>query len=126
MRVTRYEGSHSVGVVCLPGHPEIFVVGDLMSLDGLPGLAEVAMQSGADAGHTIAERVRGDGDAKPFRYRDLGTMATISRFRAVASIGPIRLWGFIGWLAWLLVHIVFLTGFKNRFTTLRQTLRRDS
>jgi NADH:ubiquinone reductase (H+-translocating) len=102
----------------VPGHPEIFVVGDLMSLHRLPGLAEVAMQSGAHAGHTIARRVRGEGDAKPFRYRDLGTMATISRFRAIATLGPIRLWGFIGWLAWLLIHLVFLTGFKNRFTTL--------
>jgi NADH:ubiquinone reductase (H+-translocating) len=101
----------------LPGHPEIFVVGDLMSLDRLPGLAEVAMQSGAHAGRAIARRVAGEGEPKPFKYRDLGTMATISRFRAVAAIGPIRLWGFIGWLAWLLVHLVFLTGFKNRFTT---------
>lgn len=102
----------------VPGHPEIFVVGDLMSLDHLPGLAEVAMQSGAHAGRAIARRVRGEGDPKPFKYRDLGTMATISRFRAVAAIGPVRLWGLIGWLAWLLVHLVFLTGFKNRFTTL--------
>jgi NADH:ubiquinone reductase (H+-translocating) len=102
----------------IPGRPEIFVVGDLMALDHLPGLAEVAMQSGAHAGHTIARRLRGETGASAFKYRDLGTMATISRFRAVASIGPVRLSGFIGWLAWLLVHLVFLTGFKNRFTTL--------
>jgi len=102
----------------VPGHPEIFVVGDAMSLDHLPGLAEVAMQSGMHAGRTIAHRLRGENERRPFKYRDLGTMATISRFRAVASIGPIKLSGFIGWLAWLLVHLVFLTGFKNRFATL--------
>ena len=102
----------------VPGHPEIFVVGDVMALDHLPGLAEVAMQSGAHAGHTIARRLRGQNHANAFKYRDLGTMATISRFRAVAAIGPIRLWGFIGWLAWLFVHLVFLTGFKNRVATL--------
>jgi NADH dehydrogenase len=102
----------------VPGHPEIFVVGDLMSLDLLPGLAEVAMQSGAHAGRTIARRERGDSDHRRFKYRNLGTMATISRFRAVGTFGKIRLSGFVGWLAWLLVHIVFLTGFKNRFATL--------
>lgn len=102
----------------IPRHPEIFVVGDLMSLDHLPGVAEVAMQSGAHAGHTIARRMRGKTTARRFKYRDLGTMATISRFRAVAVLGPIRLSGFVGWLAWLFVHLLFLTGFKNRVTTL--------
>jgi NADH dehydrogenase len=102
----------------VPGHPEIFVVGDLMALYHLPGLAEVAMQSGAHAGRTIARRLRGESGANAFKYRDLGTMATISRFRAVATIGPVRLWGFIGWLAWLFVHLVFLTGFKNRVATI--------
>ena len=71
----------------LPGHPELFVVGDLMALNGLPGLAEVAMQSGHHAARTIVRRLRGR-EAKPFRYIDLGTMATIARFRAVVSIGP--------------------------------------
>ena len=98
----------------LAGHPEIFVVGDLMSLDGLPGLAEVAMQSGAHSARTILRRLRGDTATRPFRYRDLGSMATISRFRAVATIGPIRAWGFVGWVLWLVVHLTFLTGFKNR------------
>ncbi len=98
----------------VPGHPEIFAIGDLMSLEGLPGVAEVAMQSGAHAARTIARRLRGDTEPKPFKYRDLGDMATISRFRAIATIGPLKLWGFIGWLAWLLIHLVFLTGFKSR------------
>jgi NADH dehydrogenase len=101
----------------LPGHPEIFVVGDLMALDDLPGVAEVAMQSGAHAARTIVRRLNGQ-PTKPFRYIDLGTVAVISRFRAVAKIGPLRVGGFAGWLIWLVVHITFLTGFKNRFGAL--------
>jgi NADH dehydrogenase len=101
----------------LPGRPEVFVVGDLMSLDGLPGMAEVAMQSGRHAAKTIVRRLKGDKRPRPFRYHDLGTMATIARFRAVAEIGPVKLTGLIGWLAWLFVHVLFLTGFKNRVST---------
>jgi NADH:ubiquinone reductase (H+-translocating) len=101
----------------VPGHPEIFVVGDLMALDQLPGVAEVAMQSGVHAARTIARRLRGEPGAA-FKYRDLGSMATITRFRAVVTFGPIRLSGFVGWLAWLLVHLAFLTGFKNRAATI--------
>jgi NADH dehydrogenase len=97
----------------LPGHPEVFVVGDLMALDGLPGLAEVAMQSGHHAARTIVRGLEGHAPER-FRYRDLGTMATISRFRAVASIGRLQVGGFVGWLMWLVVHLAFLTGFKNR------------
>jgi NADH:ubiquinone reductase (H+-translocating) len=99
----------------LPGHPEVFVIGDLMSLNRLGGVAEVAMQSGMHASRTIARRLKGRADAKPFRYIDLGTMATIARFRAVVSVGRIRIAGFIGWLIWLVVHLAFMTGFKNRF-----------
>jgi NADH:ubiquinone reductase (H+-translocating) len=101
----------------LPSHPEVFVVGDLMALDGLPGLAEVAMQSGHHAARTIVRRLRGR-PGRPFRYRDLGTMATISRFHAVVSIGRLRIAGFLGWLLWLVVHLTFMTGFKNRAATL--------
>jgi len=102
----------------VPGYPEIFVVGDLMALDDLPALAEVAMQSGAHAAHIIARRLRGDATTKPLHYRDLGTLAVISRFRAVAHIGPVQVGGFIGWTLWLVVHVTFLTGFKNRFAAL--------
>jgi len=101
----------------LPGHPEVFVAGDLMALDDLPGVAEVAMQSGAHAAHTIVRRLRGK-EPKDFHYRDLGTLAAISRFTAVAHIGPVQVGGLIGWLLWLVVHITFLTGFKNRFGAL--------
>jgi NADH:ubiquinone reductase (H+-translocating) len=98
----------------LPGHPEVFVVGDLMALDNLPGLAQVAIQSGRHAASTIARRLQGDTAERPFRYRDLGTMATISRFQAIASIGRVRMSGFPAWLTWLGVHLLALTGFKNR------------
>jgi NADH:quinone reductase (non-electrogenic) len=100
----------------LPGHPEVFAIGDMMALDGLPGVAEVAMQQGIHASSTIKRRID-EKETKPFRYRDLGSMATISRFKAVVSFKGIRLSGFPGWLAWLFVHLAFLTGFKNRFAT---------
>jgi NADH:ubiquinone reductase (H+-translocating) len=104
----------------LPGHPEVFLVGDMINLDKLPGVAEVAMQGGIHAAHAIKRRVEA-GDphlpAKPFHYRNLGDMATISRFQAVAAIGPLRVAGFLGWLIWLFVHLTFLTGFKNRVAT---------
>jgi NADH:quinone reductase (non-electrogenic) len=98
----------------LPNHPEVFVIGDLMSLDRLPGVAQVAIQSGRHAARTILRRLGGDTTRPPFRYRDLGTMATISRFRAVAALGRLRFTGLVAWLAWLLVHLLALTGFKNR------------
>jgi len=101
----------------LPGHPEVFVVGDLMALDNLPGLAEVATQSGHHAARTIARALH-DQPAEDFRYRDLGTMATIARFRAVATIGRLEISGVLAWLMWLVVHLAFLTGFKNRFSAL--------
>jgi NADH dehydrogenase len=102
----------------LPGHPEVFVVGDLMALDHLPGLAQVAIQSGRHAAKTIARRLDGDTAERPFRYRDLGTMATVSRFQAIASVGRARMSGFPAWLMWLAVHLLALTGFKNRLAVL--------
>ena len=97
-----------------PGHPELFVVGDMMSLNGLPGVG-----GGRDAERAPrrARRSRagcGGREPKPFHYVDLGTMATIARFRAVVSIGRLQFAGFAGWLLWLVVHLAFLTGFKNR------------
>ena len=101
----------------LAAYPEIFVVGDLMGLDDLPGVAEVAIQSGTHAAHTIRRRLKGL-PAKPFTYHDLGTLAAISRFRAMAKVGPLKVGGLVGWLLWLVVHLTFLTGFKNRFGAL--------
>jgi NADH:ubiquinone reductase (H+-translocating) len=102
----------------LPGYPEIFVVGDLMSLNRLAGVAEVAMQSGHHAARTITRRLKGNSEPRAFRYIDLGTMATIARFRAVVTVGRIRVAGFVGWLMWLVVHLAFMTGFKNRWAAI--------
>jgi NADH dehydrogenase len=112
-------GKIPVGADCsLPGHPEVFVVGDLMALDGLPGLAEVAIQSGRHAAAEIGRRLDGDTGSRPFRYRDLGSLAAISRYYAIGQRGRVRVSGFIGWLIWLVVHLTFLTGFKNRVSSL--------
>ena len=100
----------------LPGYPEVFVVGDMIALDNLPGVAQVAIQGAKYAAKTIDGRLRGKPPLKPFRYFDKGSMATISRFRAVAMIGRLRLTGFVAWLMWLAVHLVYITGFKNRVT----------
>ena len=105
----------------------IFVIGDLASVtqDGkpVPGVAYAAKQMGAYAAHVIAQRVRGDGErtasVAPFRYRDRGSLATIGRKAAVAVFpGGIRLSGLLAWWTWLLVHIFFLIGFRNRITTM--------
>ncbi len=102
----------------LPGHPEVFVVGDMIALDGLPGVAQVAIQGGRHVAGQIEARLAGRPEGEPFRYKDKGSMATISRFSAVASIGPLRLSGFVAWLMWLAIHLVYLVGFKHRLTTL--------
>jgi len=90
------------------------VVGELMTLDLLPGPAQVAIQSGRYAANTIVRRLHGDTAERPFRYRDLGTMATVSRFRVIAGVGRVRVPGFPAWLMWLVVHLLALTGFKSR------------
>ncbi|HKA98020.1 MAG TPA: NAD(P)/FAD-dependent oxidoreductase, partial [Streptosporangiaceae bacterium] len=98
----------------LPGHPEIMVTGDLMCLDKLPGVAEVAMQGGLYAARRVRHLARGEAYDKPFRYRDLGSAAYISRGRAVVSAFGLNFGGFIGWWVWLFIHIGFLTGYRNR------------
>jgi NADH:ubiquinone reductase (H+-translocating) len=97
----------------IPHYPEIMVTGDLMSLDKLPGVAEVAMQQGMYAGRRIRHQLEGR-SAKPFRYLDLGSAAYISRGRAVVSAGKLNFGGFFGWWVWLFIHIGFLTGYRNR------------
>ena len=86
----------------------------MMSLDKLPGVAEVAMQSGLYTGHRLRRRAAGNMAEKPFRYHDLGSAAYISRGRAVVSAGPLQFSGFPGWVIWLFIHIAFLTGYRNR------------
>ena len=98
----------------LPGHPDILVAGDVMSLDKLPGVAEVAMQTGLYAGRRVSRLAQGQTYDKPFRYHDLGSAAYISRGKAVVSVSKLHFGGFPGWLAWLFIHIGFLTGYRNR------------
>jgi NADH:ubiquinone reductase (H+-translocating) len=110
----------------VPGHPEIFVIGDLASLKDargrpLPGVAQVAMQQGAWAAANILRAIEGK-PARAFRYRDLGNMATIGRNSAVAEIRGLRLTGFVAWLAWAVVHILNLIGFRNRVLVALQWL----
>jgi NADH:ubiquinone reductase (H+-translocating) len=104
----------------LPGHPEVFALGDMVSVvqsDGtvaeLPGLAPVAMQEGRYVGRVIHDRLRGH-DTGPFRYVDKGNLATIGRSKAVADIKGVRISGFAAWVTWLLVHLFYLIGFQNR------------
>jgi NADH dehydrogenase len=108
----------------LPGHPEVFVIGDMANYPyqggkPLPGVAQVAMQQGRYAADLIQRRLRGLAPV-PFRYNDRGTMATIGRAAAVADLGWIRLSGMIAWLIWLFVHILFLIEFENRVLVMFQ------
>jgi len=106
----------------LPGHPEVFAVGDMTSLNNLPGVAEVAMQGGLHSANSIIRRLKGK-PVVPFKYRDLGSVATIGRFRAVCKFKGLRLSGFLGWLVWFFVHLAFLNGWGNRFGTMTRWLR---
>jgi NADH dehydrogenase len=108
----------------VPGHPNAFVIGDLASFTHqtgmpLPGVAQVAKQGGAHAAASIVRRLERQ-TPQPFRYRDLGNMATIGRAAAVADLGWVRLTGIVAWLFWLFVHILFLIGFRNRISVLLQ------
>jgi NADH:ubiquinone reductase (H+-translocating) len=108
----------------VPGVPNVFVIGDLASLDGpdgrpLPGVAQVAIQMGRHAARNVLRAI-GQQPLRPFVYRDLGTMATIGRASAVADFGRIRLTGWLAWQAWLFVHIMNLIGFRNRLVVLVQ------
>jgi len=102
----------------LPGRPEVFVVGDMMSLDKLPGVAQVAIQGGKYAAKKIIGEVSGQPVTSPFKYFDKGSMAVISRFGAITKMGRIEITGFLAWVAWLFVHILYVVGFKHRLTTL--------
>lgn len=102
----------------VPGHPEVYVVGDMAALDGLPGVAQVAIQGARHAAKQIRARVAGEPAGEPFSYFDKGNMATISRFRAIAEVGPVRATGVPAWGMWLGVHLAYLIGFKNRASTL--------
>lgn len=108
----------------LPGHRNVFVIGDTASLsqDGkpLPGVAPVAMQEGRYVAQVIAQRVAGKKGGPPFRYRSHGNLATVGRSFAVVDSGPLHLTGFLAWVMWLVVHIFYLIGFRNRLLVILQ------
>ena len=91
----------------------------MAAVDGVPGVAQGAIQGGKYAAGTIKAELAGADPAQrePFQYFDKGSMATVSRFSAVVKIGPLEFSGFIGWFAWLVLHLVYLIGFKNKVTT---------
>jgi NADH:quinone reductase (non-electrogenic) len=108
----------------LPGHPEVFALGDMVRVRGadgasvvLPGVAPVAMQQGRYAASVVRARLRGRG-TPPFRYRDKGNLATIGRAAAVADVKGLRLSGLVAWITWLVVHLWYLIGFQNRILVL--------
>jgi NADH dehydrogenase len=108
----------------LPGHPEVFAIGDMVRVRDpggepvvLPGVAPVAMQQGRYAARVVRARLRGR-EHGAFRYRDKGNLATIGRAAAVADIKGVRLSGFLAWAAWLVVHLWYLIGFQNRLLVL--------
>jgi NADH:ubiquinone reductase (H+-translocating) len=112
--------------VTVPGHPEIFVLGDTASFTQngkpLPGVAQVAIQQGDYVASVIADRVAGKPHPEAFRYFDKGNMAVIGRFYGIASIGKLRISGLLGWFLWLLLHLMFLIGFRNRVVVALQWL----
>jgi NADH dehydrogenase len=101
------------------GHPYVFIAGDLVSMPGVPGMAQGAIQGANYATKCIKRSLKGrdnPADRKPFHYFDKGSMATVSRYSAVAQVGKLEFGGFIAWLAWLVLHLYYLVGHKNRVT----------
>lgn len=103
----------------IPGYPNVFVVGDMAAVEGVPGVAQGAIQGEIRRQHDQGRTGRRQpGGREPFQYFDKGSMATVSRFSAVAKIGPVEFSGFIAWLIWLVLHLAYLIGFKTKITTL--------
>jgi NADH dehydrogenase len=101
----------------IPGSKNVFVIGDLATVPGVPGVAPAAMQMGRYVARLIRSDLTGK-ERKPFAYRNKGSLATIGRARGVADFGTIRFSGFLAWVAWLAVHIFYLIGFRNRVLVL--------
>jgi NADH dehydrogenase len=102
----------------LPGHPEVFAIGDMVSLNGLPGVAQPAIQEGRYVGKVIRARLDGDTSVAPFKYFDNGSMATIGRTHAVAHSGKMNFVGFPAYVMWAFIHVLYLIGWGNRLGTL--------
>ena len=109
--------SQGVARPVVPGHPNVFVIGDMAAVDGVPGHG-AGRHPGRQVRH--AARIKAElggadpADREPFQYFDKGSMATVSRFSAVAQVGPVEFGGFIAWLAWLVLHLLYLVGFKTK------------
>jgi NADH dehydrogenase len=111
----------------VPGHPNVFVIGDMALVPGVPGMAQGAIQGAKYAAKVIRAELKGACPPlagpfhcvarDPFRYFDKGSMATVSRFSAIAKVGALEVGGFVAWVAWLLLHLVYLVGFKSKVTT---------
>lgn len=101
------------------GHPNVFVVGDLMSVKDVPGMAQGAIQGANYAAKQIKASLKGEDSSQrqPFKYFDKGSMATVSRFNAVAKVGKLEFGGFIAWVMWLALHLYYLVGYRSRITT---------
>jgi NADH dehydrogenase len=110
----------------LPGHPEVFAIGDIVSLTDangvlVPGVSPGAIQMGIHVAKLLYAEIDGNQAVKrDFRYRDKGSMATIGRSAAIAQVGGLHFSGFIAWLLWLFVHLIFLIGFRNKIAVLLQ------
>ena len=105
----------------VPGHPNVFVIGDMASVPGVPGMAQGAIQGARYATTVIKHALKGHDDPanrKPFKYLDKGSMALISRYSAVARVGKVEFAGFVAWLAWLLLHLYYLIGHRNRIAAM--------
>ncbi|ADG78917.1 NADH:ubiquinone reductase (non-electrogenic) OS=Tsukamurella paurometabola (strain ATCC 8368 / DSM / CCUG 35730 / CIP 100753 / JCM 10117 / KCTC 9821 / NBRC 16120 / NCIMB 702349 / NCTC 13040) OX=521096 GN=Tpau_2310 PE=3 SV=1 [Tsukamurella paurometabola] len=104
----------------VPGNPNVFVVGDMMAVDGVPGMAQGAIQGSTYAAKAIKAGLAGQSpaDRKPFKYFDKGSMATVSRASAVAKVGKLEFSGFFAWLGWLALHLWYIVGYQNRVITL--------
>ena len=110
------------------GHPNVFVIGDMASVPGVPGMAQGAIQGAKYAARAIRAELKVDGPAvrepfhraarEPFQYFDKGSMATVSRFSAVAKVGRLEFSGLVAWAAWLLLHLAYLVGFKSKLSTI--------
>jgi NADH dehydrogenase len=111
----------------LPGHPEVFAIGDMALVLGpngkpVPGVSPAAMQMARHTARIIEAQLASPANANrpPFKYFDKGTMATIGRSAAVAEVGKLHFSGFLAWMAWLMVHLIFLVGFRNKLSVLFQ------
>ena len=102
----------------MPGHPEVFAIGDMVSLNKLPGVAQPALQEGKYVGKVIRARVAGQPAPPPFKYFDKGSMATIGYRSAVADAFGVKVTGFLAYLMWAFIHVLYLVGWGNRLGTM--------